>query len=356
MEILIQIKKSFLDDLESAANEADLEKIRVKYLGRKSELAKIFNSLKNLAAEERKKTGAEANALRKEIEEAIQVSKFQSFKISKSEIDITKPGHKISTGHLHPLSKFEEEVRKIFLSMNFSAVEGPEIEDEYHNFDALNIPTNHPAREMWDTFWLKNPESRILNSKQIQNQKSKITKLLLRTHTSPVQIRYMKKHNPPFQIIAPGRVFRYEATDASHEINFDQLEGLMVGKNVSLANFKFVVEQFFKKLFKDREIEFRFRPSYFPFVEPGLEVDIRLADSKVQRKSIPPKPAVEGKWLEVAGAGMVHRNVFKAVGYNPDEWQGFAFGFGINRLAMIKYKIPDIRLFYSGDLRFIMQF
>jgi phenylalanyl-tRNA synthetase alpha chain len=343
MKTLEIIKKSFLRDIALIKDLESQEAVRVKYLGRKSELTGIFNSLKNLNAEARKKTGVAANALRKFIEEELDKknNELRSMNYgSKSEIDVTKPGHKITTGNLHPLSKFEEEIRQIFLSMNFSVVEGPEIEDEYHNFDALNIPANHPAREMWDTFWLKepqNPKSKIQNPKF----RNKSQKLLLRTHTSPVQIRYMEKNNPPFQIVAPGRVFRYEATDASHEINFDQLEGLMVGKNVSLANFKFVVEQFFKKLFKGQEVEFRFRPSYFPFVEPGVEVDIKFKG---------------GEWLEVAGAGMVHKKVFEAVGYNPYEWQGFAFGFGINRLAMIKYKIPDIRLFYENDLRFIKQF
>lgn len=335
METLDLIKKSFLDDIELAQNAEDLEKIRVKYLGRKSELAKVFDSMKNLAVEERKKIGIEANELRKKIELVISNKNLQPTTYNlQPNLDVTKPGHKISVGHSHPLSKFEEEIRHIFLSMNFSVVEGPEIEDEYHNFDALNIPANHPAREMWDTFWLRNETTYKLKN-------LKIEKLLLRTHTSPVQIRYMEKHQPPFQIIAPGRVFRYEATDASHEINFSQLEGLMVGKNISLANFKFVVEQFFQKLFMGQNIEFRFRPSYFPFVEPGLELDIKLKG---------------GKWLEVAGAGMVHRNVLKAVGYDPHEWQGFAFGFGINRLAMIKYKIPDVRMFYDGDLRSIKQF
>ena len=227
------------------------------------------------------------------------------------------------------MSKIEEEIRQIFLSMNFSVVEGPEVEDEYHNFDALNIPPDHPARDMWNTFWLK----------MTNNRSSVVGRKLLRTHTSPMQIRYMETHNPPFQIIVPGRVFRYEATDASHETNFYQIEGLMVGKNISLANFKFVIEEFFKKFF-GREIEFRYRPSYFPFVEPGVEVDIKF----------------KNKWLEIMGAGMVHRNVFEAVKYNPYEWQGFAFGMSLERLTMIKYNIPDIRLFYSGDLRFIKQF
>ncbi len=230
--------------------------------------------------------------------------------------------------------------------MNFSVVEGPEIESEYYNFDALNIPPNHPARDAWDTFWLHktqiNADIKTQMSADIsvdQRENLRKSALLLRTHTSPMQIRYMETHKPPFQIIVPGRVFRYEASDFSHEINFHQIEGLMVGENISLANLKFVIEEFFNKFF-NKKIAFRFRPSYFPFVEPGVEVDIKLKD----------------KWMEVMGAGMVHRNVFKAVGYDPNEIQGFAFGMGWERLTMIKYNIPDIRLFYSGDLRFINQF
>jgi phenylalanyl-tRNA synthetase alpha chain len=254
-------------------------------------------------------------------------------------IDVTRPGIRRQTGHLHPLTRVEEEIKQIFLSMNFSVVEGQEIETEHYNFDALNIPATHPAREMWDTFWIKDgPDKKTAKTKGSHEG----MRHLLRTHTSPMQIRYMEKHNPPFQIIVPGRVFRYEATDASHEINFYQMEGLMVGKDVSLANFKYIIEEFFKRFFNDPDMQFRFRPSYFPFVEPGVEVDIK-------RKG-------DSKWLEVMGAGMVHRNVFKAVGYNPDDVQGFAFGMGTDRLAMLKYKIPDIRFFYNGDLRFVRQF
>jgi len=337
---LNKIKNSALDAIEKLASTEKLEEIKRKFLGRKSELTELFRSLKDLPVEERRKLGPKLQELKKELEESID-KKFKELSAKnyrlKARLDVTKPGHKITSGHIHPLSKIEEEIEQIFLSMNFSVVEGPEIEDEYHNFDALNIPKNHPAREMWDTFWLR--------QNAIKNQKEKIKnsgKLLLRTHTSPMQIHYMKKNNPPFQIIVPGRVFRYEATDASHEINFYQVEGLMVGKDISLANFKFVVEEFFKKFFGRQKIKFRFRPSYFPFVEPGVEVDIKLDKS--------------GKWLEVMGAGMVHRKVFDAVGYNPNDVTGFAFGLGLERLAMIKYKIPDIRLFYSGDLRFINQF
>jgi phenylalanyl-tRNA synthetase alpha chain len=320
---LKQIGSRASEELKKAGDLKTLEALRIRYLGRKSELAIFLRSLGNRSLEEKRRLGPVANNLRRDLENLF-AEKVRAFETASRQpaIDVSRPGEKVKRGHLHPLTQVSEEVRRIFASMNFSVVDGPEVETEYYNFDALNIPANHPARDMWDTFWLKN------------------SKLLLRTHTSPVQIRYMESHNPPFQIIVPGRVFRYEATDASHEFNFYQVEGLMVGSNISLANFKFVVQEFFKRFFKDQKIEFRFRPSYFPFVEPGLEVDIKL----------------KGQWLEMMGAGMVHRNVFDAVRYNPETVQGFAFGMGLDRLAMIKYGIPDIRLFYSGDLRFIKQF
>jgi phenylalanyl-tRNA synthetase alpha chain len=235
-------------------------------------------------------------------------------------LDVTAPGKKIEHGHLHPLTQVQNKAVEIFSSMGFEIAEGPEVETEYYNFDALNIPAEHPARDLWDTFWLKDGN-------------------LLRTHTSPVQIRYIETHQPPIRIIAPGKVFRYEATDASHEIQFYQLEGLMVDKNITLANLKAVMEIFFQKFFS-KNIEVRLRPSYFPFVEPGVEIDMKY----------------NGKWMEVAGAGMVHPKVLENAGLNFNDWQGFAFGMGMDRLTMIKYKINDVRLFYSGDLRFIKQF
>lgn len=340
---LDKLRNKAIKEISNASSEKELENLKVGYLGRKGEITKILKSLKNLSLAEKKKIGPVANSIKNELSGLINARRdyFNKKDAEKSGIDITKPGIRVKRGHLHPLTKVQREVCDIFRSMNFSVVEGPEIESEYYNFDALNIPSDHPARDMWDTFWLKKPE----NSKfKIQNLKlrNKSQKLLLRTHTSPVQVRYMEKNNPPFQIIVPGRVFRYEATDASHEVNFYQLEGLAVGRNVSLANFKYIIEEFLKSFFGGN-IEFRFRPSYFPFVEPGLEVDIKFGKKG-------------GQWLEIMGAGMVHRNVFKAVGYNPQNVQGFAFGFGLDRLAMIKYDIPDIRLFYSGDLRFIQQF
>ena len=323
------IKASFETDVRTVIDLDQWEALRVKYLGRKSQLSEVMAAMKDLSVEKKRIFGKQANEVRAFLEATLAQKRIElEAKGSHAGlIDVTRPGIKKHAGHLHPLTRVEEEIKQIFLSMNFSVVEGPEIETEHYNFDALNIPAHHPAREMWDTFWVKGAQG---------------VRHLLRTHTSPMQIRYMEKHIPPFQIIVPGRVFRYEATDASHEINFYQMEGLMLGKHVSLANFKYVIEAFFKKFFNDPDMQFRFRPSYFPFVEPGVEVDIK-------RKG-------DSKWLEVMGAGMVHRNVLKAVGYDPNEVQGFAFGMGTDRLAMLKYKIPDIRLFYSGDLRFIRQF
>ncbi|PIR97759.1 MAG: phenylalanine--tRNA ligase subunit alpha [Candidatus Colwellbacteria bacterium CG10_big_fil_rev_8_21_14_0_10_42_22] len=327
MPDLDSIKKDYPKELESVQDKNQLEALRVKYLGRKGQLTSVLRSLKDLSENERKTLGSQANKLRDELQNKIDAKFLELGEEELPSIDITRPGHRPTKGHIHLLSKIESDIRKIFLSMNFSVVEGPEMETEFYNFDALNLPDWHPAREAWDTFWLK--------PKKGEEQK------LLRTHTSPVQIRYMEKHQPPFQIIVPGRCFRYEATDATHETNFYQFEGLMVGKDVNLTHFKYIIEKFFEEFFKEQQVEARFRPSYFPFVEPGVEVDMRFKG---------------GDWLEMMGAGMVHPHVFEAAHYNPREFQGFAFGMGIERLAMIKYKIPDMRMFYTGDLRFINQF
>jgi phenylalanyl-tRNA synthetase alpha chain len=340
MENIDQIKKLVLKDIEESSDLKNLEKLRIKYLGRKGELTKILRSLKDLLIEERRQIGPQAQQFKKELEEKIK-EKYSKLVHSSSSIvhglDITKPGKKIQIGHLHPLTKIEEEVRKIFLSMNFSVVEGPEVETEYYNFDALNIPPNHPARDAWDTFWIK--------------QKRNHEKLLLRTHTSPVQIHYMESHNPPFRIIAPGRCYRYEATDASHETTFHQIEGLMIDRDTSLANLKGVLTIFMKRFFGD-DVKLRWQPSYFPFVEPGLELLMGCTVCKGRGCSV----CKNTGWIEVIPCGMVHRNVLEMVKINPNEWQGFAFGMGLDRLTMMKYKINDIRLFYSGDLRFIQQF
>ena len=225
-------------------------------------------------------------------------------------------------GHLHPLTIVMEEIVSIFSGMGFFVALGPEVEDEWHNFDALNFPKDHPARDMQDTFFIKNKPGYVL-----------------RTHTSNTQVRFMEKFTnegkePPFAIVVPGKVFRNEATDAGHEMQFYQMEGLMVGPDINVANMKWVLSEFFKKFLGD-DAEIRLRPSFFPFVEPGFEIDVKH----------------NGKWMEVLGAGMVHPNVLKNCGLDPEKWQGFAFGFGVDRLAMIKFGIPDIRLFYQGDLR-----
>ncbi len=226
-------------------------------------------------------------------------------------------------GHLHPLTQVLLEILPVFQGLGFEVADGPEIETEFYNFDSLNVPKDHPARDMQDTFWLK-PEN---------------LRRVMRTQTSAVQTRFMEKNKLPLRIVVPGRVYRSEATDATHEAQFTQLEGLVVDKKVSLANLKATLEAMFKKLIgKDAEI--RFRPSYFPFVEPALEVDVKWGS----------------KWLEVMGAGLVHPNVFRAVGIDPDEWQGFAFGVGLDRLAMLKYGIDDVRRFYQNDIRFLNQF
>lgn len=332
MENLSDIKKSFFKDIVAAGDAAEIEKVRLAYTGRNGRLTAILRSLGDLPLEERRKIGPGAQALRREFDEALGKAADHQSSAARHIADLSAPGKKFSRGHLHPLTLVETDIRRIFSSMNFSVIGGPEMESEYYNFDALNIPPNHPARDMWDTFWIKQPEAA---------KKDPRKRLLLRTHTSPNQARFMRDHTPPFQILVPGRVFRYEATDAGHEINFNQVEGLMVGKKVTLSNFKFILEDFFKKFFNGKKVEFRYRPSYFPFTEPSVEVDIKIAG---------------GKWLEVMGAGMVHPRVFEYAGYNPREWRGFAFGMGLDRLAMIKYGIPDIRLFYSGDLRFIKQF
>ena len=340
MDIFQSLRKDVFGALEDAADFDAILKIEAESLGKSGRLTNILKSLKDMPSAERLVIGSTANALKKEIEEKMKEKKEEIGKKIKTEadkaewVDVSIPGKKIKRGHLHPISRILDETSAIFESMGFEMVEGPEAETEYYNFDALAIPKNHPARDMWDTFWLKEPKDQIsLNDR---------SKLLLRTHTSPNQIRYMEKHQPPLRIIVPGRCFRYEATDATHDFQFYQLEGLMIGEKTNLAELKGTIELFFKLLFKDKNLQIRFRPGYFPFVEPGVEVDIKLSQSL--------------EWLEIAGAGMVHPSVIKAVKLNPNQWQGFAFGMGLDRIAMLKYKINDIRLFYSGDLRFINQF
>lgn len=240
-------------------------------------------------------------------------------------------------GHIHPISSLIREANRIFLAMGFTFAEGPLLEDEWHNFDALNVPKDHPARDMQDTFFIKDEPG-----------------MVLRTHTSNVQIRYMEEQikkgaRPPYRVIVPGKVFRNEATDMTHEAQFYQMEGLVVGEDITLAHLKGTLERFFKELFKGASVEVRFRPSYFPFVEPGVEVDMRLVGGHVPEK-------LRDKWIEMMGAGMVHPHVLQNAGVDPATYQGFAFGMGLDRLAMLRWSIDDVRLMHSADLRFVNQF
>ena len=345
------LKNRARKEIKKTDNLKELNEVFKKYLGKRGELTRIFRSLEKLPKAKRIRIGKKVNELKNFLgikfdQKAEVIKEKTQRKLEEKEwIDITAPGQKISPGHLHPLTQVQRKVEEIFQSMGFSVVEGPEVESEWYNFDALNIPKDHPARDLWDTLYLK-----------IQNPKSKIQNLLLRTHTTPVDVRYMEKNNPPLRIIIPGRVFRHEATDASHESNFYQIDGLMVGNNISAANFKAIIQEFFQRFF-EKPVEIRMRPGYFPFVEPGFEVDMTCLVCEGKGCSA----CSQTGWMEMMGAGMVHPNVFKAAGLTPRQyagggWQGFAFGMGMDRLAMMKYKINDIRLFYSGDLRFLVQF
>lgn len=309
-----------------------------KYLGKQGELTQVLRSLEKLPKAKRVKLGKSANILKNTliIKFDQRVAALQERAQKEAEerewIDVTAPGKKPTLGHLHPLTQVKRKAEEIFGAMGFTVISGPEVENEWYNFDALNIPKDHPARDMWDTFYLKNG-------------------FLLRTHTSPVQIRYMEKNNPPLRIIVPGRIFRHEATDASHETNFYQIEGLMIDKEISAANFKAIIQEFFQRFF-GKQVAIRMRPSFFPFTEPSFEVDMTCLNCGGKGCS----SCSQSGWMEMMGAGMVHPNVLKAAGFNPKNWQGFAFGMGMDRLTMMKYKINDIRLFYSGDLRFLQQF
>jgi len=330
------LKNQAKKEIEKVKDLKGLNEIFKKYLGkREGGLTQILRSLEKLPKAKRVKIGREANELKNFLREKMEQKKSSFVKTTEDKeewLDITAPGKKLALGHLHPLTLVKRKVEEIFQTMGFTVVEGPDIETEWYNFDALNIPKDHPARDLWDTFYLKNG-------------------FLLRTHTSPVQVRYMEKNNPPLRIIIPGNVFRHEATDQSHEFQVYQVEGLMVDKEISVANLKAIVGEFFRRFF-EKDVQFRLRPDFFPFVEPGFDISITCLICGGKGCPVCKKTG----WVEMAGAGMVHPNVFKAAKLIPKDWQGWAFGFGLERLAMMKYKINDIRLFRSGDLRFLNQF
>jgi len=332
------------DELGKIADVNDLEAWRIRYLGRKGSLIQILRSLAALPIEERRAIGARANELKDTLEAAFAEKKGDleqglAFSQRREALDITLPGQKIPLGRLHPTTQMLEEICDIFNSMGFQVVEGPEVEWDYYNFEALNMPADHPARDMFATLWVDFEAG------------AGGRPMLLRTHTSPVQIRVMEKSRPPIRIIAPGRVYRYEATDATHEWMFYQVEGLAVDRNITLADLKGTLFEFARRLFgEDRKC--RFRCDYFPFVEPGVEVAIdcmacRGAGCRLCGNS---------GWIEVLGAGMVHPEVLRRVGIDPEVYSGFAFGMGVERIPILRYGIDDIRLFYGNDLRFLRQF
>ena len=342
---LEKIKKEVLDTLPKLETLDAIQDFDVKIFGRKGAMTDVMSGMKDLSKEDKPVIGKLANEIKKELETAFklrrEVVEKEALEKSLEEdwVDLTAPGRAPATGAVHPLSQTQFEVEEIFNSMGFMVADGLEVESEYYNFDALNIPGHHPARDMQDTFFLD------------KKADDKYGKLVLRTHTSPGQIRNMLQYGAPLRLIIPGRVFRNEALDATHEHTFDQVEGLLVDKNISIASLKGVMKEFLTKLFK-KEVNVRFRPGYFPFVEPGFELDFSclLCNGEGCR-------TCKGTgWVEFMGSGMVHPKVLEAGGIDPKKYQGWAFGFGLDRLLMMRYKIEDIRHLRSGDLRFVTQF
>ncbi|MFZ2603405.1 MAG: phenylalanine--tRNA ligase subunit alpha [Candidatus Omnitrophota bacterium] len=325
-------------EIEKAAASAELVELRIKYLGRKGIIAQLMSSIPTLPKEERSGFGQRANVLKNQITALIQVKqKLLAASLSCVDtgvFDLGMPGIAQEPGRLHPITQVIDEICSIFGQMGFQVVEGPEVESEFNNFTALNIPLEHPSRDAFDTFYLKDCD-----------------KLLLRSHTSPVQIRAMKSQKPPLAIVVPGRVYRPDAIDASHLFMFHQIEGFLVDKNIRFSDLKGTLEVFAKAVFGSG-IKMRFRPHFFPFTEPSAEVDISCYICKGKGCSVCGRKG----WLEILGSGMIHPNVFKHVGYGPKTYTGFAFGMGIERIAMLKYGINDIRLFFENDLRFLRQF
>ncbi|MFH1645146.1 MAG: phenylalanine--tRNA ligase subunit alpha [Candidatus Omnitrophota bacterium] len=320
----------------SAQSAEALESVKITYMGRKGVVAQLFKEMSSVAPSERPAFGAKINSLKSILDKEIALRErsehFGRTSGPKSRIDVTMPGIACDRGVFHPITKTIADISKVFYHMGFSVVEGPEIETEFNNFDALNIPTDHPSRDGFDTFYIKN-------------------EWLLRSHTSPVQIRYMRENAAPFAIVVPGKVFRPDAVDASHSFMFHQIEGLMVSEKVSFANLKWILYEFAKKFFGD-DVKLRFRPHFFPFTEPSAEVDVSCLICGGDGCRV----CSHKGWLEILGAGMVDPNVFKAVGLNPQKVSGLAFGMGIERIAMLKYGIDDIRLFFENDIRFLKQF
>ena len=338
------LRQKYLSAIAGAADEAALEEIRVAALGKKGEISLKMRELGRMSPEERKVMGPKLNALKDEINSALAARRAALADAALEErlaaewLDVTLPGRPRPQGTVHPVSQVTEEIIAIFADMGFAVAEGPQVESDWYNFDALNIPPHHPARQEFDTFYMHRAEG------------DERPPHVLRTHTSPVQIRAMEAHGAPIRVIAPGRVYRSDY-DQTHTPMFHQVEGLAIDRDISMANLKWVLEEFCRAFFEVDHVELRFRASHFPFTEPSAEVDLRCSWKGGQLK------VGEGDdWMEILGSGMVHPKVLKAAGVDPGQWQGFAFGLGIDRLAMLKYGIPDLRAFFDSDLRWLRHY
>ncbi len=345
MENIENLKKELVAEIEAAQDLKALEEARVAITGKKGKLTAMMKDLSSLSVEEKKEMGKNLNLLKAEVEKALDQrkslleEKALNEKLATETVDVTLPVRPETQGRIHPVSKIYEEVVAIFGQMGFSVAEGPDIEDQFHNFNALNMPANHPARQMQDTFYIPNPDSDDFDDSYV-----------VRTHTSPVQIRTMESQQPPILVIAPGRTYRSDY-DATHTPMFHQVEGLVIDKNITMAHLKGCLYDFVKAFFELDEIPVRYRPSYFPFTEPSAEMDIGCLKTKNELKI-----GAGNDWLEILGCGMVHPKVLQAGGIDPDVYQGFAFGMGIDRLAMLKYGIPDLRTFFESDVRWLKHY
>jgi phenylalanyl-tRNA synthetase alpha chain len=333
MENLEALTRQALAAVTEAQDVAALDQVRVQFLGKKGEITSLMKNLGNVAPEDRPKIGAVINEAKDQVQNALNARKDElensalNARLASEKVDVTLPGRAVQEGGLHPVTRTLERIETIFRNAGYQVAEGPEVEDDFHNFEALNIPSHHPARAMHDTFYFD-------------------ATTLLRTHTSPVQVRTMLSQEPPVRIICPGRVYRCDY-DQTHSPMFHQVEGLLVDKGIGFADLKGCIQQFLSTFF-EKELVVRLRPSYFPFTEPSAEIDIEWV--------IETPEGIKRRWLEVGGCGMVHPNVFKHVGIDPDQYSGFAFGMGVERLAMLRYGVNDLRLFFENDLRFLQQF
>ncbi len=342
------LRRTAEEEIAGASSEQVLEELRNKYLGRKGLLAGLTAEIPSLAAEERASFGRKVNALKGALLAAFEQKKTSGTDTRSSSgaaagVDISMPGAGQPAGSIHLITQVAEEVTGLFARMGFSVEEGPEIENEFNNFSGLNIPLDHPSRDNFDTFYLKAPGGGILEEDD--------GKLLLRSHTSPMQIRVMRSRKPPVAVVVPGRVYRPDAVDASHSFMFNQIEGFLVDRNVNFSHLKGVLESFARGIFGE-DIRLRFRPHFFPFTEPSVELDVSCIICKGKGCPLCGRKG----WLEILGAGMIHPNVFRHVGYDPSRYSGFAFGMGVDRIALLKYGIDDIRVLFQNDIRFLKQF